>query len=447
MFLSILGKFAFIDPNIDYLESEKLNQFSILAAKMERELQTVTASQNLDSKTLRKVTLDNGVPMIVLDENNQVFYGTPRVNRPDPEYLSLLANYNAPIQAQGRMLNLYGTFDIELNGTAKKLFLAQPKPFAWLFSDLHIMPWFILSTVVFLSGTLCFLLAWTLTKPLKGLQQQAQHLKVSNLENEQDHYWNVPAYATDDVRLLAKRLNQYHQKATEFLKRNEQLLADISHELRTPMARQRLAIDVIEDIDCDRHQRDSIAQIKKENKRVNHMLSLLLSYSKMQVTQATQLKPHALHELLEPLLHDIEIDCKRVLKSFEAELRQDTTILCDEFMFISAFENIARNAVRYAKSKVAFTQTIEVLEDKKRVVITIEDDGPGIPHQELENIFLPFFRVDSARSRSHGGIGLGLSIAKRSIALHGGTVVAQNKKAKDGNLGGLRVKVCIDVAS
>jgi two-component system OmpR family sensor kinase len=99
-----------------------------------------------------------------------------------------------------------------------------------------------------------------------------------------------------------------------------------------------------------------------------------------------------------------------------------------------AVGNLLRNAQKYAASQVA----LQARRDGFRVEITVEDDGPGIPDDERERIFEPFFRLDRSRDRSTGGFGLGLSIARKAVALHGGTLVVERAQ-----MGGARFVISL----
>jgi two-component system sensor histidine kinase CpxA len=96
----------------------------------------------------------------------------------------------------------------------------------------------------------------------------------------------------------------------------------------------------------------------------------------------------------------------------------------------SGIENVIRNAIRYTAEGTAVEVSLTVRLDN--AVVTVRDHGPGVPDSELVHIFEPFYRVGEARERSSGGVGLGLSIADRTIKLHGGSIRAEN--VKDGLL-------------
>jgi two-component system sensor histidine kinase CpxA len=95
----------------------------------------------------------------------------------------------------------------------------------------------------------------------------------------------------------------------------------------------------------------------------------------------------------------------------------------DPELLHSAFENVIRNAVRYGASG---SSVIVTAKRQDGIEVTVRDHGPGVPEKDLKLIFEPFYRVDAARDRAGGGDGLGLAIAARAIAIHGGTMDARN---------------------
>jgi len=103
-------------------------------------------------------------------------------------------------------------------------------------------------------------------------------------------------------------------------------------------------------------------------------------------------------------------------------------------------ENVVRNAIRYTKEGTNVEITLMGDDRANTALLAIEDSGPGVPPDALDKIFRPFYRIDDARGRQTGGVGLGLAITERSILLHGGTVRALNRPE-----GGLRIEIRLPV--
>jgi two-component system sensor histidine kinase CpxA len=217
----------------------------------------------------------------------------------------------------------------------------------------------------------------------------------------------------------------------KLLTAERRLLQDISHELRSPLARLSFAAELA------RTSPDREAAAMRVNKEIDQLTDLVQSL--LHVTReegdlsTRKLEPVALDTLVNRLLEDCEIeaaarDCRLVSTgSNEVEL------LADPVLLRRAMENILRNAIRHAPPESTVEVALDVTEGKAS--LTVRDYGPGVPVGALTQIFKPFFRVDSSRNADSGGVGLGLAIAQRAINVHHGHVWAENAEP------GLRVSV------
>jgi len=132
----------------------------------------------------------------------------------------------------------------------------------------------------------------------------------------------------------------------------------------------------------------------------------------------------ALEDLLQQVIDDAEFEARPLHKHVEAVHVDQCRVRGSSELLRSAFENVIRNAVRYTAEGTAVEVSLKWRLDT--AVFTVRDHGPGVPSEELEHIFEPFYRVSEARERSSGGVGLGLSIADRTVKLHGGSIRAEN---------------------
>jgi two-component system sensor histidine kinase CpxA len=202
------------------------------------------------------------------------------------------------------------------------------------------------------------------------------------------------------------------------------LLLDISHELRSPLARLGVAVELARSGEDREHMLD---RIQKEADRLNELVGELLQVTRVETDPSMQ-KTDTVHldELLADLVYDSLLeakakDCTLLLKAPVA-----AKLSGDEELIRRALENVIRNAIRYAPRSTAVD--IELARSSGAAVITVRDYGPGVPDEALGRIFDPFYRVDSDRNRASGGLGLGLAIARRSVQLHKGTLTAQNAR-------------------
>jgi two-component system sensor histidine kinase CpxA len=210
------------------------------------------------------------------------------------------------------------------------------------------------------------------------------------------------------------------------------LLQDISHELRSPLARLAFAVELVKTAD----DRDAaIATVKKEIDRLTGLIGTLMQVARAEGDPALpEFQPIQVNDLL----RDVIEDC-RVLRRLDVRVLEQSriSIIGDRELLRRAIENIIRNAIRYAPSGSAVDVSIEAGHADAR--ISVRDFGPGVPADSLEKMFQPFFRVDDSRDNATGGVGLGLAIAQRAISLHHGRLWAENAQP------GLRVIIEIPV--
>jgi len=200
------------------------------------------------------------------------------------------------------------------------------------------------------------------------------------------------------------------------------LLLDVSHELRSPLARLGVAVELARsgaDVNVN------LDRIQKESDRLNSLVGQLL-----QVTRAEG-DPSLLHrepvrvdELVQQLVDDSAIEAKAHGCDLHYDVRQPVTVNGDPELLRRAVENVIRNAIRYAPRDTAVE--VSLARNNGTAVLDVRDRGPGVPEDALPRIFDAFYRVDSDRARSSGGVGLGLSIARRAIELHKGLIRARN---------------------
>jgi two-component system sensor histidine kinase CpxA len=181
-------------------------------------------------------------------------------------------------------------------------------------------------------------------------------------------------------------------------------------------------------------------RIESEADRLNVMIGRLLTLSKLESGALDYEKePVDLVEIVASVVDDADFEARPLGKN--VNMRGDGSCIVDgnEPLLRSAVENVLRNAVRYTKEGSTVDVAVEHKDEK--VTVSIEDHGGGVPEDELNNLFKPFYRIGEARERSTGGIGLGLAIADRAIAAHEGSISARNTRD------GLKVVIGLRCAS
>jgi len=225
---------------------------------------------------------------------------------------------------------------------------------------------------------------------------------------------------------LAMRMNAMAERIQGLLESQKNLLHSVSHELRTPIARLEFAMELLAARTDDPQLTRRIEAMEGDLAELNALVNELLSMSKLDNAHGPQ---RALFEV-EPMLRE----CSGGLHPRPAELVLDLgqklgSLDGDQRLLARAVGNLLRNAQKYAARQVR----LAAHRNDGLVEIAVEDDGPGIPEDERERIFEPFYRLDRSRDRATGGFGLGLSIARKAVVLHGGSLSVEGSA-----LGGAR---------
>lgn len=290
----------------------------------------------------------------------------------------------------------------------------------------------LVATVI--SGLVCFLLARYLTVPIRRLSRATRQFAEGDLDRRV-----APSMGRrrDEIADLSRDFDQMAERLQRLIESQKQLLSDVSHELRSPLARLQVALGLTRQREAYRDNPE-LDRIERETEHLNELISQLLSLARL---DTNEILDHTTQVNLDDLLAAIAGDAE-----FEAAARNrhvrlvDTTpvaIEANEVLLNSAFENVVRNAVRYTQEGTSVE--ISLLRDPVAagwLKICVRDHGPGVPEEKLTKLFEPFVRVSEARDRESGGYGLGLAIAERAIRLHGGKITAANASS-----GGLVVTI------
>jgi two-component system sensor histidine kinase CpxA len=226
----------------------------------------------------------------------------------------------------------------------------------------------------------------------------------------------------DGIGELGEAFNQMADRIQTFVSAERQLLQDISHELRSPLARLSVAAELTRNA----AERDAaVSQIHKEVDRLTELLEGLIQITRAESDPAAQKLGHvALDELVREVIDDCAIEANSRGCKLQLSGAARISLEADRELLRRAVENLLRNAIRYSPADSNIE--INVGGTDSNASITVRDYGPGVPAAALNHIFDPFFRVDNSRDMATGGIGLGLSITQRAIHLHHGQIRAEN---------------------
>jgi signal transduction histidine kinase len=299
-----------------------------------------------------------------------------------------------------------------------------------------------LLVVLLVGGLFCYGLARYLTTPLLKLRTTTNELAEGNLGARV-----TPKLAKrrDEIGQLGRDFDQMAQRLESMVKAQQRLLGDISHELRSPLARLGVALGLARQRSGPEAS-GALDRIERESDNLNEMISQLLTLTRLESGTDGRKKTEVdLSSLVREVADDADFEARSINRSVQVVSADKCSITGVEELLRSAIENVVRNAVRFTPEGTA----VEVALRRQNgagdhfAVITVRDRGHGVPDDALERIFRPFYRTEDARDRqSGGGTGLGLAITERAVRLHGGTVRATN--APDG---GLAVELKLLIAS
>jgi two-component system sensor histidine kinase CpxA len=245
----------------------------------------------------------------------------------------------------------------------------------------------------------------------------------------------------DELGDLVRDFNAMADRIEQLIATQRQLLYDVSHEVRSPLARLNVALDLAR----ERKREDSTFEhMQQDLDRLDQTMERLLTIARLDTSAAPEATSLLnVTDLVAHIVADGQFELEGQDRSIEFNASDNCTVHGNPQLLHSAIENVIRNAIRYTSPRSAVQVKIRQghKEGADRALLTVRDHGPGVPEVELANIFRPFYRIADARDRDSGGAGLGLAIAERVIRLHGGQISATNA---DG--GGLCIKIVLPLA-
>ena len=278
---------------------------------------------------------------------------------------------------------------------------------------------------------LCYAFARHLTNPVRQLQQAVDRFGRGDLTAR------VGLQRRDELGQLARTFDQMAGRTQTLLTAERRLLLDISHELRSPLARLSVAVELARSgDDAESH----LNRIQKEADRLNSLEGELLQVTRAEGDPSQRkLDPVRLDMLVAEVVDDCTIEAEARGCHVQLKEKNAAILAGDAELLRRAVENVVRNAIRYSPAGTTVAVSIDSSPDQ--VAVTVRDFGPGVPEEALTRIFDPFYRVGTDRNRNSGGVGLGLAIARRAVELHKGRLWAVNAAP------GLEVKMEMPVSA
>lgn len=268
----------------------------------------------------------------------------------------------------------------------------------------------------------CYALARYLSSPIQKIRRATQKLAEGELGTRVgDEVGN----RRDELAVLAKDFDVMAERIESLITSQQRLSRDVSHELRSPLARMNVALEIAKQ-KSNGESSPLLDRIEAESNRLNEMISRLLTLSRLETgSQDFERSEIDLKALVEQTVSDADFEANAVGKSVRIRHADKCTIVGSDELVSSAIENVLRNAVRYTPDGT--TVDVSLNSGDGTATVSVRDHGGGVPEDELENLFRPFYRVGEARDRNTGGTGLGLAIAEQAIRAHKGRINARNE--------------------
>ncbi len=382
-------------------------------------------------RSVVKTAEQRGISMYVLDADNQDVLA-----RPVPAELTGSLG-NAVEDAQGlhasrtriRMLSLPdGT---KYTGVAEYRY---PPLLRMLYRRPNLF-WKQVAIASVISALFSLLLAAYITAPLSRIRASARRVARGDLDAR---IGTLPFGRSAEVLSLASEFDQMAARLKELVEGQRRLIRDVSHEMRSPLARLQVALELAR-AQTHGDAKAQIERIELESHRLEEMIAQAIQLSRMEMTTPSTVESVALDELVADIAADAAFEAQAQHCSLHIAQSAPLQVRAESDLLASAIENVVRNAVNYTTPDSTIRIRLDRVEQQAR--LRVIDAGPGVSPSDCARIFEPYFRTDSARQRKSGGSGLGLAIAKRAVERQGGRIRAVNA---DG--GGLEVEILLPLA-
>lgn len=327
-------------------------------------------------------------------------------------------------------------------GQTKVIVLKIPEPPRPPIPFMPHKPWDNILLYSIVGGLVCYFLARSLSAPIRKLREATNRIAGGDFSVRVAKHMGGKG---NEVADLGRDFDIMAERIENLLMLQKRLLRDISHELRSPLARLNVALELARQR-AGADAEPPLARIEKEAERLNELIGQIMTLTVLESgAQEVAKKIVNLEELLRAVTGDADFEAgsRNCRVTLTGDCGDGAVIQGSRELLRRAFENVVRNAVRYTAEHGSVEISCATVREgeARRAVIVVHDHGPGVPEWSLHHMFKPFFRVAEARDRQSGGAGIGLAIAERAIRLHGGSMAAANAEE-----GGLIVTITLPLA-
>lgn len=429
--IAIILALGFALPNFDAraftpMQEDAKNYFTA-------ESQIVQDEYNLDEIFRRSlsVTSQNGFDVILLEPETGQIIGVTEKQLNYLQAFILKANNPAePLKRRFDNVEFSGPFIVKSSSREYfQYFLQHVSSQKEVLNQIFDSPWIMLFLLLLVSTPIILWQSHRISKPVTELRLTANAVAFGDLtENPK-----LETEGITELRQVGASFNKMIHSLQRLRSYQQRLISDISHELKTPLTRMQLALSLLRRRNGESSE---VLRIEAEIQKLDQMIHDLLALSRKNLNHHTEREIFPITRVWEDIIEDaqFEFEASGVNLLIEHHIVNTSTykINGNPTLLSSAVENVLRNAKKYADHTVRITTQIE----ENQLVIYIDDDGDGVPADQYEEIFRPFYRVGDDRARQTGGTGLGLAIVLNAVEHHHGNVNAEKSP-----LGGLRVKI------
>lgn len=273
------------------------------------------------------------------------------------------------------------------------------------------------------SGAISYLLARAISEPIRRFRESAVAIAEGNLDTR---VTDRVGHRRDEIGLLAEDFDRMARELQRAWQRQTELTRNVSHELRSPLARLRVALELVRRKSGDLSELD---RIEIETARLDDLIGQILEFSRLDADPPETRAPVDLDELVQSVVEDVRYEYGQNDPesgiAFESDYRGRSAAFSGYPNALrSGLENVLRNAMQHGSEKGEVR--VRIHRDGPDAVLTVADRGGGVPESELDAIFDPFYRGSPQSPKPGPGSGLGLAIAARAIAMNGGSLTAAN---------------------
>lgn len=337
----------------------------------------------------RKITTPDGLTNVVIGVHAIDFHAERRPPPPPKEEGHLLTKFLPPFSAAGEMIRT--------------------------------------TVMLIVVSAVCYFLASSLTKPIKRLQKTAQRIAGGDFSAR---VGKMKGGSGNEITDLGRDFDIMVDRTEKVINAQNRLLGDISHELRSPLARLNVALELAKQrLNAD--DDSALKKIGQESNRLNELIGQLLILNRLESDgKPIIFEPVDITKLLLGVVEDCDFEASQKKRGVKILSCSNATVTGSHELLRRAIENIVRNACQFTAKNTKAEVSLSVMENE--VQITVVDYGTGVPEADIPHLFEPFYRVAKARERETGGVGIGLAITEQAVKKHGGRVSVCNAQDHTG---------------